>query len=78
MGTDLIYLSIGTAITLSGIIVYGLLRGYKSGILLVFGWYPKIIRRAETPLQYWFWFIFYLFLIVLIISMSAGYVRSLS
>ena len=77
MRSDLIYLSAGTAIASIAIISYGLFRSYRSGVLILFSWWPKVIRREETPLEYWALFVFYALLVPLIISLSIHYVRSL-
>jgi hypothetical protein len=49
MRSDLIYLSAGTAIASIAIISYGLFRSYRSGVLILFSWWPKVIRREDAP-----------------------------
>ena len=75
---DQICLAVAASTTLVVIIVYGLFRSYSSGVLILFSWWPKIIHREETPLQYWFWFGFYLLLIPLIILLAIRHINDLS
>lgn len=70
------YESITGATIVISIIIYGLIRGYQSGKVLLVARGYKVFDRTENPLGYWFCFTFYLGLIALIISMTWQYARS--
>jgi hypothetical protein len=64
----LMSISVGTGSLLIALILYGLWRGYRSGVVIVFSRFSATsFRRATEPIQYWFWFCSYIFLIPLIL-----------
>src|SRR5438874_8409986 len=87
----LMAVSVGTSSLLVVAIAYGLWRGLRSGVVMVFR-RPSVIslrrskdpiqlwtsfRRSTDPLQYWFWFCSYIFLIPLILWLMFGRLREL-
>ena len=60
--------SVATGSLLIALISYGLWRGYRSGVVIVFSRFGATsFRRPTEPIQYWFWFAAYILLIVLIL-----------
>ena len=65
MNADRVYVAIGTATILIGVILFALFRTCRTGRLLLVGWFPRIVQREQDPLRYWFGFCIYLIVVVL-------------
>ena len=70
------YESITAATIVIGIIVYGLIRAYIGGRIILLGQCVRVFDRDKNPVWYWICFVVYLCLIPLIISMALRYVRN--
>ena len=58
---------------LIALVLYGLTRALRSGIVVLFGRFgSRSFSRSEQPFEYWFWFTFYLLLIPLILWLMKG------
>lgn len=77
MDHDRAYFSIGGAVAMIVLIIYGLVRSCITGRIILFSRYPRVFDRSESPVSYWFAFVFYVLLIFLIVSLTNGYVRSI-